>query len=222
MRFGTFAIFTGVLAVGAAGSAMAASGTIELRATATFSDGTTADRLYRVRSDADSDGDGLSDEVWLRVRCDNSIATAVFEHSVKSPRDAASGQATGKRMHKPFTITKEWGPSTPMLGKTAGGNAVGSTVGWDLATGKGARTAGAGPTHADDSGDSDDSADHGAKDKAKPKVATYNVKNLDGSARSAQWDQKTNQGARSTGSKTMAQDDWEEVKLTDGAPNLCS
>ena len=30
-----------------------------------------------------------------------------MEHSVKSPRDAASGLPTGKRMHKPFVITKE-------------------------------------------------------------------------------------------------------------------
>lgn len=30
-----------------------------------------------------------------------------YECSVKSPRDSASGLATGKRMHKPFVITKE-------------------------------------------------------------------------------------------------------------------
>jgi hypothetical protein len=30
-----------------------------------------------------------------------------YECSVVSPRDAASGLATGKRMHKPFVITKE-------------------------------------------------------------------------------------------------------------------
>ena len=75
MRFITFAGFYGVLAVGAAGAAAAmspASGTIELRATATFSDGTTADRLYAVKSDADSDGDGLNDSGWLRVACDGA------------------------------------------------------------------------------------------------------------------------------------------------------
>lgn len=27
---------------------------------------------------------------------------------VKSPRDVASGQSSGKRMHKPFVITKDW------------------------------------------------------------------------------------------------------------------
>jgi len=31
--------------------------------------------------------------------------------------DAASGQATGKRQHKPITITKEWGAATPQIMK---------------------------------------------------------------------------------------------------------
>ena len=174
MRFMTFAIFYGVLAVGAAGSAMAASGTIELRATATFSDGTSADRLYRVRSDADSDGDGVGDETWLRVRCDSSIATAVYEHSVKSPRDVATGQSSGKRMHRPMMILKEWGAREP-------GAMSGSKVSWDQATNKGGKA-------------------------GSPKVATYDVKKVEG-ARTA---------------KTMAHDDWHEVTLADGAPNLCS
>jgi hypothetical protein len=38
-----------------------------------------------------------------------------FTYEVKSPRDVATGQASGKRTHKPLTITKEWGPSTPQL-----------------------------------------------------------------------------------------------------------
>lgn len=29
-------------------------------------------------------------------------------HTVQSPRDASSGMATGKRMHKPFVITMSW------------------------------------------------------------------------------------------------------------------
>lgn len=35
--------------------------------------------------------------------------------AVVSPRDAASGLATGKRQHKPVTITKPLEPSTPLL-----------------------------------------------------------------------------------------------------------
>lgn len=38
-------------------------------------------------------------------------------HEVLSPRDSASGQATGKRQHKPFVITKELDKSSPLLYK---------------------------------------------------------------------------------------------------------
>ena len=34
---------------------------------------------------------------------------------VVSPRDMATGQASGKRMHKPMTIYKEWGAASPQL-----------------------------------------------------------------------------------------------------------
>ena len=185
-------------AVGAAASPGASSGTVQYRATATFSDGSSADRLYSVRLDADSDGDGIGDEAWLRVRCDGGAAAAVYYYTVKSPRDAASGQASGKRMHKPFTITKEWGASTPMLGKTGagaggggGGGAIGGKVGWDLAKGKGARV--------DHSRASDASAGKGAAGDR----ASYDVK-------------------KNEGGKTMAHDDWHEVTLREGAPNLCA
>ncbi len=39
----------------------------------------------------------------------------IANHSITSPRDTASGQASGKRMHKPVRITKEWGAALPML-----------------------------------------------------------------------------------------------------------
>ena len=37
------------------------------------------------------------------------------QYWVIGPRDAASGQASGKRMHRPVTFVKEWGPATPQL-----------------------------------------------------------------------------------------------------------
>jgi len=36
-----------------------------------------------------------------------------YSHQIVSPRDAATGQATGKRQHKPFVITKELDKSSP-------------------------------------------------------------------------------------------------------------
>lgn len=46
-------------------------------------------------------------EGWIEV-----LATT---HEITSPRDVATGQATGKRIHKPFVITKELDRSTPLL-----------------------------------------------------------------------------------------------------------
>lgn len=46
---------------------------------------------------------------------DGSIVGLAFEHSIVSPRDAASGLPTGKRQHKPFTIVKAIDNATPLL-----------------------------------------------------------------------------------------------------------
>jgi type VI secretion system secreted protein Hcp len=43
------------------------------------------------------------------------IVITGLTHEIASPRDAASGLPTGKRMHKPFTITKSIDRSTPLL-----------------------------------------------------------------------------------------------------------
>jgi len=161
----------------AAAVAEGTTGTINYRATATYSDGTSADRLYSVTV-ADLDGDGVNDEGWLRAMCTNEVLTGLFFYSVKSPRDAASGQASGKRMHKPFTVTKEWG-------RTAG--PAGKMVMWDIKEAKGSKVAGGG----------------------KP---TYDVKKVEGTGA---------RGAATVG-KTSAMDDWHQVALKEGSPNLCA
>lgn len=40
-----------------------------------------------------------------------------FALEIISPRDAASGLPTGKRMHKPFVITKEIDKSSPLIAR---------------------------------------------------------------------------------------------------------
>lgn len=141
------------------------TGTVTIRATATFSDGSSADRLYRVTRDTDSDGDGIPDESWLRVACSGGAVASVWEYEVTAPRDVAAGQSSGKRtvdggtvtgavaggiaggvvagklQHKPFAITKEWD-------RTA---IIGQRVSWDLKQGKGARVAADGKTMGADS-----------------------------------------------------------------------
>ncbi len=45
------------------------------------------------------------------------IEIIAFDHEIISPRDAATGQATGRRQHKPLVITKELDKSTTALSK---------------------------------------------------------------------------------------------------------
>lgn len=68
----------------------------------------------KAHSSADLDGDGVADNVVIRMECAAGLVrTAAYR--VTGPRDAASGQASGKRMHKPVTFVKEWGAATPQL-----------------------------------------------------------------------------------------------------------
>lgn len=46
---------------------------------------------------------------------EGSIMVIAVSHSIVSPRDANSGLPTGKRMHKPFVITKELDQASPKL-----------------------------------------------------------------------------------------------------------
>ena len=47
-----------------------------------------------------------------------------FNHEVVSPRDAASGQATGKRQHMPLRVVLAHGKSTPLLFKALSNNEI--------------------------------------------------------------------------------------------------
>jgi type VI secretion system secreted protein Hcp len=62
-------------------------------------------------------GDGLTS----RLHLDQMLASA-FDYGLASPRDPATGLATGKRQHKPVVITKEWGPSMPQFLQAAATN----------------------------------------------------------------------------------------------------
>lgn len=53
----------------------------------------------------------------VRKGREGAIAVIAVHHEIISPRDAASGLPTGKRMHKPFVITKQLDSSTPLLYK---------------------------------------------------------------------------------------------------------
>lgn len=46
---------------------------------------------------------------------EGAILVHAVRHEVRSPRDPASGQAAGKRVHAPLVITKDLDRSTPLL-----------------------------------------------------------------------------------------------------------
>jgi type VI secretion system secreted protein Hcp len=60
----------------------------------------------------------------LQSKNANKLDGVRFSYGVNSPRDAASGLATGKRIHKPVTFTKEWGASSPQFFQAATTNEV--------------------------------------------------------------------------------------------------
>lgn len=45
----------------------------------------------------------------------DKMAGLSFRYAVGSPREAATGQASGKRQHQPISFVKEWGPASPQL-----------------------------------------------------------------------------------------------------------
>lgn len=50
-----------------------------------------------------------------REKHEGKIPGISFHYKVESPRDSASGMASGKRTHHPVAFVKEWGASTPQF-----------------------------------------------------------------------------------------------------------
>ena len=63
---------------------------------------------YLVVQTADLDGDGVADQSYLKISCDGGKLTSAALQDVG--REAGSGMASGKRMHKPYWISYAWGP----------------------------------------------------------------------------------------------------------------
>jgi type VI secretion system Hcp family effector len=61
-------------------------------------------------------GEKLEGEVTARGK-EGAIEVLSFHHEVKSPRDAASGLATGRRQHQPLLIRKRIDKASPLLMK---------------------------------------------------------------------------------------------------------
>jgi hypothetical protein len=71
--------------------------------------------LYLQVQAGDLDGDGKPDDAVLKLVCAaGKVTNASY---VVTPRDSASGMATGKRQYAPVKIVKEWGAASPQLSK---------------------------------------------------------------------------------------------------------
>jgi len=57
----------------------------------------------------------LKGEAMRESRADQWMVGLSFAHQIQSPRDVATGRASGKRQHGPIVVAKEWGPATPQL-----------------------------------------------------------------------------------------------------------
>jgi type VI secretion system Hcp family effector len=60
-----------------------------------------------------------------------------FQMGVKSPYNSGTGQPSGKRPHKPITITKEWGAASPQIWQALCTNEVLQSVEFHFTTGSG-------------------------------------------------------------------------------------
>lgn len=68
-----------------------------------------ATRYFQVAA-GDLNGDGRADAAVLKVQCDGGQVSQAW----LAPRDRATGQATGKRQHKPMTMVTAWDKATPL------------------------------------------------------------------------------------------------------------
>ena len=50
-----------------------------------------------------------------RPRQEDKLTGLAFHYSVGSPRDAATGMASGRRTHQPVSFVKRWGASSPQF-----------------------------------------------------------------------------------------------------------
>src|SRR3569833_3154418 len=78
-----------------------------------------AGRAGRDATGSSSDPDALTGTVTATGQKSGKFADGVaiiaVSHEIVSPRDAASGLATGTRQHKPITLRMAWGPTSPLF-----------------------------------------------------------------------------------------------------------
>jgi type VI secretion system Hcp family effector len=93
------------------------------------------DLKSEAQADRESSQPSVS-EVTASKEAIGSSSSGAGSGKVTAPRDAATGLATGRRMHKPFTITKEVDSASPLLMKACASGQHFPEVDVDLASGE--------------------------------------------------------------------------------------
>jgi type VI secretion system secreted protein Hcp len=70
-------------------------------------------RVFYVTIEGSKQGRFKGESVLANAK--GKIEGLTFSSEVASPRDAATGQASGKRIHSPIMFTKQWGAASPQL-----------------------------------------------------------------------------------------------------------
>jgi len=78
---------------------------------------------------------GSKDAAHMNWTAVSGTSSATLDEGVKAPRDVASGMASGKRIYKAFTITKEIDKATPLLTELCASGKHIPEVDVDLGTG---------------------------------------------------------------------------------------
>lgn len=111
LAFPTVAIM--VLGVGAI--AESAGEELSMRIKGVGRDAVSGPIYLLVETGKDIDGDGAPEDGVVRLNCTGGRATAAaLRYEINSPRDSASGQASGRKA-APVRPVKEWGATTPQL-----------------------------------------------------------------------------------------------------------
>jgi type VI secretion system secreted protein Hcp len=98
-------------ATGVAAAGLVAGALLEARPAAAAALGTTGRFFVSIEGSRQGKFKGEATE----ARRTDWIVGLGFHYEVTSPRDVATGMATGQRQHHPIVVTKEWGAASPQL-----------------------------------------------------------------------------------------------------------
>ncbi len=112
---------------------------------ATAAQAAHSDYLLEIKDLKGNAAEPLAVDSWSFGVCNSNCSSGSSKRTIVSPRDVATGQASGKRQHQPVRVQASQNSQSlrESPSKASDGKTTAVKGNWDLATNKGARTAGA-------------------------------------------------------------------------------